>query len=186
MINNHTHYLVNRKEVTFTRYYKKGYVALFFPVIHHARAKMADHLTLISYNSRFFPCRVVSDVNWRVVSLPFFFLWVRYPEDRLPSFLDNKASMMDDLEKQDWPVDPDDINLLEKEIQQAQTFLLQSKDLRQKSEEVKSRADDVWEAIPVLATWLDHTIHNYIIIQAKFLICPSCWRTAFISERPSI
>ena len=51
--------------------------------------------------------------------------------------------MMDDLEKQDWPVDPDDINLLEKEIQQAQTFLLQSKDLRQKSEEVKSRADDV-------------------------------------------
>jgi len=51
--------------------------------------------------------------------------------------------MMDDLEKQDWPVDPDDISLLEKEIQQAQTFLLQSKDLRQKSEEVKSRADDV-------------------------------------------
>ena len=24
--------------------------------------------------------------------------------------------MMDDLEKQDWPVDPDDISLLEKEI----------------------------------------------------------------------
>lgn len=43
---------------------------------------------------------------------------------------------MDDLEKQGWPVDPDDINLLEKEIEQAQTFLLQSKDLRQKSEEV--------------------------------------------------
>ena len=45
--------------------------------------------------------------------------------------------MMDDLEKQGWPVDPDDINLLEREIDQAQTFLLQSKDLRQKSEEVR-------------------------------------------------
>jgi len=44
--------------------------------------------------------------------------------------------MMDDLEKQGWPVDPGDINLLEGEIEQAQTFLLQSKDLRQKSEEV--------------------------------------------------
>ena len=44
--------------------------------------------------------------------------------------------MMDDLEKQGWPVDQDDINLLEREIEQAQTFLLQSKDLRQKSEEV--------------------------------------------------
>lgn len=54
--------------------------------------------------------------------------------------------MMDDLEKQDWPVDPNDINLLEKEIEQAQTFLQQSKDLRQKSEEVKSRADDVVRA----------------------------------------
>lgn len=60
----------------------------------------------------------------------------RYREDSVPSFLDNKPSIMDDLEKQDWPVGPDDINLLEKEIQQAQTFLLQSKDLRQKSEEV--------------------------------------------------
>ena len=47
--------------------------------------------------------------------------------------------MMDDLEKQGWPVSPDDINLLEKEIQQAETFLLQSKDLRQKSEEVEKR-----------------------------------------------
>lgn len=45
---------------------------------------------------------------------------------------------MADLEKQGWPVNPDDINLLEKEIQQAQTFLQQSKDLRQKSEEVKT------------------------------------------------
>lgn len=44
--------------------------------------------------------------------------------------------MMDDLEKQGWPVDQADINLLEREIEQAQTFLLQSKDLRQKSEEV--------------------------------------------------
>lgn len=44
--------------------------------------------------------------------------------------------MMDDLEKQGWPVDPDDINLLDREIEQAQTFLAQSKDLRQKSEEV--------------------------------------------------
>ena len=44
--------------------------------------------------------------------------------------------MMDDLEKQGWPVDQGDINLLEREIEQAQTFLLQSKDLRQKSEEV--------------------------------------------------
>ena len=60
----------------------------------------------------------------------------RYREDRVPSFLDNKPSMMDDLEKQGWPVDQDDINLLEREIEQAQTFLLQSKDLRQKSEEV--------------------------------------------------
>lgn len=60
----------------------------------------------------------------------------RYREDRLPSFLANKASMMDDLEKQGWPVDPEDINLLEREIEQAQTFLTQSKDLRQKSEEV--------------------------------------------------
>ena len=46
--------------------------------------------------------------------------------------------MMDDLEKQGWPVSPADINLLEKEIQQAQTFLLQSQDLRKKSEEVTS------------------------------------------------
>ena len=68
------------------------------------------------------------------------FIFVRYPEDRVPSFLSNKASMMDDLEKQGWPVSPDDINLLEKEIQQAETFLLQSKDLRQKSEEVEKRA----------------------------------------------
>ena len=60
----------------------------------------------------------------------------RYPEDRVPSFLDNKPSIMDDLEKQGWPVARNDINLLEKEIEQAQTFLLQSKDLRQKSEEV--------------------------------------------------
>ena len=52
MIQNHTHYLVNRKEVEFTRYYKRGYVALFFPIIHHARAKMAD---LLSVN--FLPCR---------------------------------------------------------------------------------------------------------------------------------
>lgn len=44
--------------------------------------------------------------------------------------------MMDDLEKQGWPVDQGDINLLEREIEQAQTFLLQSKDLRQKSEDV--------------------------------------------------
>ena len=46
--------------------------------------------------------------------------------------------MMDDLEKQGWPVNPDDISLLEKEIQEAQTFLLQSQDLRQKSEQVKT------------------------------------------------
>ena len=67
------------------------------------------------------------------------FILLRYPEDSVPSFLSNKASMMDDLEKQGWPVSPDDINLLEKEIQQAETFLLQSKDLRQKSEEVEKK-----------------------------------------------
>ena len=73
----------------------------------------------------------------------YIFILLRYPEDRVPSFLSNKASMMDDLEKQGWPVSPDDINLLEKEIQQAETFLLQSKDLRQKSEEVEKNTPAV-------------------------------------------
>lgn len=92
---------------------------------------------------------------------------------------------MDDLEKQDWPVDPDDISLLEKEIQQAQTFLLQSKDLRQKSEEVKSRADDVVRGHSGASNMTrSHNAQWYT--QAKFHICPSYWRTPFISERPSI
>ena len=43
---------------------------------------------------------------------------------------------MDDLEKQDWPIKREDLHLLEREIDQAETFLQQSKDLRQKSEEV--------------------------------------------------
>lgn len=93
--------------------------------------------------------------------------------------------MMDDLEKQDWPVDPDDIRLLEKEIQQAQTFLLQSKDLRQKSEEVKSRADDVVRGHSS-ASSMARSYDTQWCTQAKFLMCPSCWRTHFIIERPSI
>lgn len=60
---------------------------------------------------------------------------MKYPEDRIPSFLDNKQSILDDLERQGWPLDPEDITLLEREIEQAQTYLLQSKDLRQKSEQ---------------------------------------------------
>lgn len=78
--------------------------------------------------------------------------------------------MMDDLEKQDWPVDPDDISLLEKEIQQAQTFLLQSKDLRQKSEEVKSRADDVVRGHSGTSNMTDHTIHNDIHRQSSIFV----------------
>lgn len=93
--------------------------------------------------------------------------------------------MMDDLEKQDWPVDSDDIRLLEKEIQQAQTFLLQSKDLRQKSEEVKGRADDVVRGHSGASNMTrSHNTQRYI--QAKFHICPPYWRPPFISERPSI
>ena len=77
---------------------------------------------------------------------------------------------MDDLEKQDWPVDPDDISLLEKEIQQAQTFLLQSKDLRQKSEEVKSRADDVVRGHSSASNMQDHTIHNDVHRQSSLCV----------------
>lgn len=45
--------------------------------------------------------------------------------------------MMNDLENQDWQVSKEDIVLLEKEIEQANTFLTQSKDLRKASEQVR-------------------------------------------------
>ena len=80
----------------------------------------------------------MSSPLYHETSLSYFFLdnQTRYPEDRIPSFLDNKQSILDDLERQGWPLDPEDITLLEREIEQAQTYLLQSKDLRQKSEQV--------------------------------------------------
>jgi hypothetical protein len=43
---------------------------------------------------------------------------------------------MNDLEDQGWQVRKEDILMLEKEIEQANTFLLQSKDLRKTSEQV--------------------------------------------------
>ena len=45
--------------------------------------------------------------------------------------------MMEDMEKQDWPLPEQDIVLLAKEIEQAQVFLRQSQDLRKTSEEVR-------------------------------------------------
>ena len=53
--------------------------------------------------------------------------------------------MMSDMEKHDWPVGKEDIELLDKEIQQAEVFLQQSKDLRKASEEVvKPRFTYLW------------------------------------------
>lgn len=63
-------------------------------------------------------------------------IYHRYPEDRVPSFSANREAMMSDLEDQGWQVRQEDIMLLEKEIEQANTFLVQSQDLRKASEQV--------------------------------------------------
>lgn len=60
----------------------------------------------------------------------------RYPEDRVPSFSRHRESMLKDLEDQGWQVRQEDVLMLEKEIEQANTFLVQSQDLRKASEQV--------------------------------------------------
>ena len=47
--------------------------------------------------------------------------------------------MISDLESHDWPIDKEDIELLEKEIEQAHVFLQQSKDLGKASEQVRRK-----------------------------------------------
>ncbi|KAK3738170.1 hypothetical protein QZH41_019678, partial [Actinostola sp. cb2023] len=60
---------------------------------------------------------------------------IKYPEDRVTSFAANRESMMEDLEQQGWQVRREDVLMLEKEIEQANTFLIQSKELRKASEQ---------------------------------------------------
>ncbi|EDO28327.1 predicted protein [Nematostella vectensis] len=60
---------------------------------------------------------------------------VKYPEEKVPSFLQHRESMMKDLEEQEWQVPQEDILALEREISQANTFMQQSMDLRTTSEQ---------------------------------------------------
>ena len=64
---------------------------------------------------------------------------LRYDEESVPSFLENKSSMMRDLEDCGWPVAFKDIRLLEKEITQGRTYLEQSRQLRETSERVRKK-----------------------------------------------
>ena len=65
-------------------------------------------------------------------------LTFRYESSTIPSYVDNKESILTDLEDQGWPIRKEDVDLLENEIEQANVFLQQSKDLRKASEEVSS------------------------------------------------
>ena len=64
---------------------------------------------------------------------------LRYDEESVPSFLENKSSMMRDLEDCGWPVSVKDIRLLEKEIIHGRTYLEQSRQLRETSERVRNK-----------------------------------------------
>ena len=46
--------------------------------------------------------------------------------------------MMDDLEKHGWPISKDDIEALENEIKEGNTYLQQSQNLRKASDQVCS------------------------------------------------
>ena len=54
----------------------------------------------------------------------------------MPSFLENRESMMDDLEKSGWPLSKEEVEKYEQEIKQAEIYLSQSKELQETAEKV--------------------------------------------------
>ena len=60
----------------------------------------------------------------------------RYSGEGVPSFHENRDSMMEDLEKSGWPLSKDEIERYEKEIRQAEIYLSQSKELQETAEKV--------------------------------------------------
>ena len=66
----------------------------------------------------------------------FFLALCRYNGEGIPSFQENKQSMLEDLERNEWPITMDDIAKYEDEIKQAELYLFQSKELQETSEKV--------------------------------------------------
>lgn len=64
------------------------------------------------------------------------FLLFRFNGEGIPSFGDNRESMLADLENNGWPVSRNEIDKYEKEIAQGEMYLSQSKELQQTSEKV--------------------------------------------------
>ena len=54
----------------------------------------------------------------------------------MPSFLENRESMIEDLEKNGWPLSKDEIERFEEEVKQAEIYLSQSKELQETAEKV--------------------------------------------------
>lgn len=56
--------------------------------------------------------------------------YVDYNSDDPPSFMEHRESMMASLERLEFPISSEDIELLEEEIKQANIYLQQAKDLK--------------------------------------------------------
>eukprot|EP00794_Sanderia_malayensis_P007171 gene7171-7977_t len=65
---------------------------------------------------------------------------LRHSSEGIPSFSENRESMLNDLEKNDWPVKEDIIVKFEDEIKQAEVFLSQSRELRETSKRLSQEA----------------------------------------------
>jgi len=65
---------------------------------------------------------------------------LKYSGEGVPSFLENRESMMEDLEKSGWPLSKEEIEKYEQEVKQAEIYLSQSKELQQTAEKLSREA----------------------------------------------